>query len=177
MEKCKKCGYELADGVKYCGMCGWSSDRKKPKLFLGIIALIAVVLISTVTIFIVVRENSRWEEEIIISGGTWVSNGYLNAGALGGNMLDHGVKGNPYYEYEITNDTNHPMSNVVMVFSCTGTTYTMRDEAWEHEVYVGYLRPHETKTVRAYHWEMFPNEFENDDYLTTSHEVKKVVYD
>ena len=100
-----------------------------------------------------------------------VANGYLNDSAFGGSMLDVGEKGNPYYNYKITNETNHPMSDVVMVFECEGTG--IDSKKWTYKFQVGYLRPGETKAVKVYHWDMYETP---DKFWSTSHNLKRVTY-
>lgn len=129
------------------------------------------LLLAIVMCFMLFGCSNQWEEDISISGGDWVANGYKNGAAVGGNLFDVAEKGNPYYDYKITNETNHPMSDVVMVFKCEGKG--VDSDKWTYEFEVGYLKPGETKAVKVYHWDMFE---EPDEYWSTSHSLKKVTY-
>lgn len=134
--------------------------------------LVLSVTVATVSTFaILYTKNNQWENDISISGGEWVANGYLNAAAINGSMLDVYQKGNPYYDYKITNETNHPMSDVVMVFKCEGKG--LDNEKWTYKFDVGYLSPGETKSVKVYHWDMYETP---DEFWVTSHSLKKVTY-
>lgn len=142
----------------------------KKKLFIAI-PIVIVVIIGI--IIGVVTFNSQWEKDISIAGGDWVANGYLNGAANGGSLLDVAEKGNPYYDYEITNETNHPMSDVTIVFKCEKDHFSYVDK-WKYEFEVGYLQPHETKSIKVYHWDMYSET--DDSFGSTSHEIVKVTY-
>lgn len=120
-------------------------------------------------------QDTQWEKDISISGGEWVSNGFKNGAAYGGSAFDVGKKGNPYYDYEITNKTNHRINDVVIVFECEGKG--IKSKKWVYEFDVGSLYAGETKAIKVYHWDMFPEEYEDDStYFSTSSEIKEVTY-
>ena len=131
---------------------------------------IALVM-AMVLCFMLLGCSNQWEKDISISGGEWVANGYQNGSSVGGSMLDVAEKGNPYYDYKITNETNHPMSDVVIVFQCEGKG--IDSKKWTYNFQIGYLSPGETKEAKVYHWDMFENP---DEYWSTSHNLKKVTY-
>ena len=135
-----------------------------------IIASILVSLIVVVCLFVFIQSN-KWKQDISISGGEWVANGYLNDSANGGSMLDVAEKGNPYYDYQITNETNHPMSDVVIVFECE--SHGLENKKWKYNYDVGYLKPGEIKDIKVYYWEMFTD----DEFRwSTNSTIKKVTY-
>lgn len=154
----------------------WSKLKDNKKKVLVSVLCIAVCL--GVLFGVKYYKGIQWEKDFYISGGEWVANGFKNGwGVEGSDMFDVVEKGNPYYEYEIHNETNHKMSNVHMVFQCHGIKPGGDKEKWEYEFYVGYLNPHETKAVRVYHWDLFPKEYEDDDtYITHSYELERVTY-
>lgn len=142
----------------------------KTKKRLLVFALVIVIVAGVVCGVLYIR-NTQWEKDISISGGEWVANGYQNASASGGNMFDVGEKGNPYYDYKITNKTNHSMSDVVIVFECEGKG--IDSKKWTYKYRVGYLLPGETKSIKVYHWDMFETP---DKYWSTDFDIKKVTY-
>ena len=120
--------------------------------------------------------GSSWEQDISISGGDWVANGYKNGSAEGGSLFDVAEKGDPYYEYEITNETSTHLKDVVVVFSCEGKEGA-RTKKWTYKFDVGKLNPSETKTIKVKHWDMFPEEYDDPGtYWSTDHNIKKVTY-
>ena len=88
-----------------------------------IVAIVAVLVV----------QSKQWEQDISISGGEWVANGYKNGAANGGSMLDVVEKGNPYYNYKITNETNHSMNNVS--YKLDPSTISIKISEKESEVY------------------------------------------
>lgn len=136
--------------------------------------IIIILLISIITLvgglvfyFFI---STQWERDFIISGGDWVANGYKNGfGVEEKTMFDVVNKGNPYYEYQITNTTNRSLSNVVIVFQCEDLL-----TKWKYEYKVGYLNPHATKNIKVYHWNMYK---EHEDGGNHSHYIKTIKYD
>ncbi len=141
----------------------------KRKPLLAILLVLAFGIACVVAILFV--QGKQWEKDISISGGEWVANGYKNGAANGGNLFDVAEKGNPYYEYEITNETNYYMDDVVIVFKCEGKG--VKSKKWTYNFDVGNMRPGETRTIKVYHWDMFeyPNEYWRTDFA-----IKKVKY-